>query len=66
MYLDRLNAKLGDLETQIERVKARSVAELAVLNKQRAILLSVRDHLTPENEAALEALESIGVLSDAL
>jgi predicted nucleic acid-binding Zn-ribbon protein len=61
---ERIDARLTDIESAIARAKARADAEVAALQRQRQALRQARTFVTPELEAAVVALQAIGLLQD--
>jgi predicted nucleic acid-binding Zn-ribbon protein len=61
---ERIDARLTDIESAIARAKARADAEVAALQRQRQALRQARTLVTPELEAAVVALQAIGLLQD--
>ena len=59
---DKLNGRLADIDAQIQAIKDRAQAEIAVLNKRKLALQRALAQATAENEAILSSLEDMGVI----
>lgn len=59
---DEIDARLSDIESQIENVRKRAEAETAALKKRKEIFLEARKVVTDEAESVLRKLTEIGVL----
>jgi len=59
---DNLTGRIADIDTQVQRIKDESREHIAALLRQRAILVNALSIVTPEIEAAFNALKEIGVI----
>lgn len=59
---DRVQGRIADLDAQLQRVKDIAREQMASINKQKQVLQSILPLLTPENEAAVVALQNLGLL----
>ena len=64
MILERLDARLLDIETSIQNIKTKGQAEIAALQRQKAALEQIKLRITPELLEALKALQASGLLQD--
>ena len=60
--VDRIEAKILELQAQIARVTANATAEVTRLNGHITTLTQAKNALTPTLEAKIEGLKEIGVL----
>ena len=61
VLLDRVNKEIQAVDLQIARVQDLAREQLKELNKRRIALIAVLQVITPELEAAVAALESVGI-----
>ena len=64
MILERLEARLLDIDTTIQNIKTKGAAEIAALQRQKAALEQIKLRITPELLEALKALQASGLLQD--
>ena len=57
----RIDKALADVQKRIDNLKTRYDAELADLRNQKTALLSAKNVVTPDVEAALDALANAGI-----
>jgi hypothetical protein len=60
IYKDALIAKISDLDTAISRVQSSADEQIRLLRAQKQALRSIKDLLTDEIEAAVQALQKAG------
>lgn len=60
--IERIDKQLGELDAKIQRIQAQAQSEVATLERRRVALLRARSQVTPELEAAVRGLESVGIV----
>ena len=64
MIQERLQARVIDLQSQIQRVKDKAAADVAALQRQLNALKAIQPLITPELLDALTKLQATGLLTD--
>jgi len=58
---ERIDRQIADLDSRIRNIQERATEETAALRRKREALVKVRALITMEIEAAVRALEVVGI-----
>lgn len=61
---DRLTVAISDVDSQITAIQTKATAEVAALNRKKAVLQAAKNLITDQIETAVAGLKSAGISLD--
>ena len=59
--LDRISKEVAEIDRRVAQINDRAAVEIAELTKRKKVLVAAARVVTPELEAAVAALDAVGI-----